>query len=732
MIRTIDWDFPLPRTHTGILQGNGTMGLMIWGQASTLRITIGRADFWDHRGGLEWTESMNYRDIRAALEADDEAGIKKLFDVPEHGDGLPRRPSVLPIGRLDLEFGADVKLESGTLNLDDASVEIRMSGGESLRIDLSMTDHVALVQSDLAFTVKEAPSWEFMSDYFKSVSIDPPRKLDGALHGWVQELPDDPALCMAYQTSGRMLRFATALGQEVVADQLKTDQLREQNARWWKAYWTDVPILKMPNQTLDSLYRYGMYKFAGFTQPDGVAGSLQGPWIEEYRLPPWSSDYHFNINVQMCHMPAYRGNRSSHLLRMFEMVLSWQERLRENARKFIGIDDGVMLPHAVDDRCTCMGAFWTGTIDHGCTAWIATMMFEYVRYTNDLHFLRNKAFAFMKAAMRVYEAMMERQDDGSLRLPVSVSPEFKGACMDAWGANASFQLACAHRLCEDLIEAAKLLEATPDPSWLDTLEHLPKACLIEEELNENGIPFRKTKHQLIGLWEGQPLEFSHRHHSHLASIAPFNTIDPFADDWLPIVEHSIRQWILRGPALWSGWCIPWASILCSHLENGDMAELYLEIWERVFTNEGRGTLHDCQFSGYSLMGTPPLNRHVDPGRERMQLDAGMGAVWAIQEMMLHSRRGVLHVFAGLPSRWKEASFERMPCEFGALVSAEVQKHRMCKIVFDATRDTVIRLANPEERCWTRNDGETMSAPILELTLSEGQCLTLTSSGEELR
>ena len=42
MARIYQWDFPLPRTHAGMLQGNGTMGVMIWGEGSVLRLTIGR------------------------------------------------------------------------------------------------------------------------------------------------------------------------------------------------------------------------------------------------------------------------------------------------------------------------------------------------------------------------------------------------------------------------------------------------------------------------------------------------------------------------------------------------------------------------------------------------------------------------------------------------------------------------------------------------------------------
>ena len=62
------------------------------------------------------------------------------------------------------------------------------------------------------------------------------------------------------------------------------------------------------------------------------------------------------------------------------------------------------------------------------------------------------------AALRVYEAMLEERADGSLVLPVSVSPEYEGAALSAWGANASFQLAIIHALCRALVQAAAVLD----------------------------------------------------------------------------------------------------------------------------------------------------------------------------------------------------------------------------------------------------------------------------------
>ena len=36
MKKIYQWDFPLPRTHTGMLLGNGLLGAMVWGGESIL------------------------------------------------------------------------------------------------------------------------------------------------------------------------------------------------------------------------------------------------------------------------------------------------------------------------------------------------------------------------------------------------------------------------------------------------------------------------------------------------------------------------------------------------------------------------------------------------------------------------------------------------------------------------------------------------------------------------
>ena len=118
MINIVNWHFPLPRTHTGMLMGNGITGLMIWGKDGHLKITIGRADLWDHRGGMPWTDKQNYCDIRKYLEAGDEINLRKLFETKtENIQGQPEKPSVIPVGRVDLILGDKAELTEGIIDI---------------------------------------------------------------------------------------------------------------------------------------------------------------------------------------------------------------------------------------------------------------------------------------------------------------------------------------------------------------------------------------------------------------------------------------------------------------------------------------------------------------------------------------------------------------------------------------------------------------------------------------
>lgn len=701
------WSFPLPRPHTGVPLGNGRLGLLLWGGGRSLHLTVGRADWWDHRGGKPWGTHLTFATIRRLLEQGDEPALRTLFAEPD-APGQPRRPTLLPVGRFLLTLPDGHCWRQTALHWEDGRVEVTAAGPDdathTLVVTLPMDGRplaAARIQSGTtpppALTVTGVPAWTqpVVHAALAAVGYEPPERLPATADsaGWTQRTPADAETTALVQRQGDTWWFAVALadhGSAALARELLAaaavvgpDTLVASTAAWWRDYWQRVPRIEHPHPSAAFLYRYGLYKFAGLTHPAGVAAGLQGAWLEDDSLPPWSGDYHFNINVQMCYWPAYQTGLWNHLEPLFALVESWLPTLRENARRFAGVEGGVLLPHAVDDRCAIVGNFWTGTIDHACTAWVGKMMFDHWRYTGDHVRLRRVTFPYLVGTLRVYRAMMETAADGSLALPVSVSPEYRGAAMNAWGRNASFQLAACHWLVEALPQAAAALGEPVDPAWAEVREHLPKAALVNGPTGAE-----------IGLWDDLLLEESHRHHSHLAGLCPFDTIDPHDPAWSDTAWRSHDRWVAKGMGLWSGWCMPWAAMLQQRFDNPWAAELLLDIWQRVFTNEGHGTLHDVRFPGFSLLGS--RRPGVPPTHEIMQMDAGMAAAAAVLDGLAHTRRGVLHLFTGVPPERGACRFEGIWIEGGFRLDAARAPDGAISLRVTATRPGRLTVARGPE------------------------------------
>ena len=172
---------------------------------------------------------------------------------------------------------------------------------------------------------------------------------------------------------------------------------------------------------------------------------------------------------------------------------------------------------------------------------------------------------------------------------------------------------------------------------------------------------------------------------------------------------------------WSGWSMPWAAMIHCRLHDGEAAELMLEIYKRTFTNEGGNSLHDTAFKGFSLMG--------EWGRsEVMQMDAAMGAVAAIQDMFIQSRRNVLYVGAGIPKWWEDAGVRRMPAPGGFLVSCDFKSGKCLKMEFTSGRDNVLKLKLPPcENSWILPANAELFAPgKVAIPMKKGETLILES------
>ena len=653
----VTWEFPRTGScHEGMAFSDGVTGVLVWGGGSTINLTVGRSDLWDHRGGYPWLESQSYTNIVSLVQAgkkDDLLSLFKQTDVPANwGDRY--NPYMLPLGRVVVTLKGDATLARGELDPFTGLGKLFLSDGSEIEIAMSKKSHAFALRfpEKTAYEAKSVPSTDFpvYGRFLKPRGFEKAVVTDGDVPGrggfhW--NLPADNPVSLAWGFGkDRAMVLTTCRGEtgaECLTPRASFEDIRNESVAYWSAFWEKGARVKVPDETIQRIFDYGMYRFGAMTDPDGVPAGLQGPWLEDDNLVAWNGDYHFNINVQECYSPAYRGGHFENLMPLFRMVLSWRPLLRDNARKFVGIDNGYVLPHSVDDRGVCIGGFWTGTIDHASAAWVAAMMYRYVRYSGDLAFLRSDAYDFMKGAMNVYLAMMEEKD-GRLSIPLAPSPEWGAADVrKAVGRDPSFQLAAAHRLARDLIDAAGRLGEKPDSRWLDVERRLPQYVS-----GPGGIQ----------LFEGQSFVGSHRHHSHLAGLYPFDTIDLGDSSTADVVRASYDTWVSRGTGCWTGWCVPWAAILNIHLGHADAARFLLGAWDTFFCDEGHGSHHDACKRGFTSWCR---------WSSIMQMDGQCAVATAVMEMMAHEVNGKVEYFRGCPASWTDVSFENLALSDGTRV-----------------------------------------------------------------
>ena len=646
------WDFPrLGNCHEGLPFADGKTGVLVWGGGDTINLTVGRADLWDHRGGYPWLASQSYTNIVAAVESGDTARLMDLFKKETPKDE-PWNPYMLPLGRVVVKLQGGATLKRGELDPFTGLGKLVLSDGKAIELAMSKKSRMFAMRfpEGVSCELKSMPSTVFpvYERDLKPVGFEKAVVIDGKepnCGGFSWKLPADEPAWLTWERKGCECAIGTGRGDKLVSvGGGRFDVVKAESVAQWKAFWEKGARVKVPDPVLQRIFDFGMYKFGAMTDPDGTPAGLQGPWLEDDKLVPWNGDYHFNINVQECYAPAFRGGHFAHLLPLFKMVLGWRPRLRENAKMFCGINDGYVLPHSVDDRGVCIGGFWTGTIDHGSTAWVAAMMYRYVKYSGDVEFLKNGGYDFMRGAMNVY-CVLFKEKDGRLSMPVGPSPEWGGAHpKGSVGRDPSFQLACAHRLARDLIDAAKRLEEKPDPRWLDVERRLPLY-----NAGPNG--FR--------LFGEQDLTETHRHHSHMAALYPFDLLDLNDRATRAQIDKTYENWTTKGTGLWSGWCVPWASILHTHIGNSVAAVEMLRAWDAYYCDEGHGSHHNAVHNGFTAFTN---------GREVMQMDGQCAAVTAVMELLVHEVNGKVEYFRGCPESWKEVSFQNIRLSDGRVVS----------------------------------------------------------------
>jgi hypothetical protein len=250
--------------------------------------------------------------------------------------------------------------------------------------------------------------------------------------------------------------------------------------------------------------------------------------------------------------------------------------------------------------------------------------------------------------------------------------------------------------------------------WQEIKERLPLFATVEEQGRRR-----------IAIWEGQDLAVCHRHHSHLASVYPFDLTTEMDGTERASVDNAIEHWLRMGMGAWSEWCFPWAALIEARMGMREAPRVLLQIWKEVFVNEGLATVYLPRFHGVTAHRYPDIDLPKE-SHEVMQLEGTAAGATALLEMLVHTHGGVCKVFPATPSVWTDASFSGVPQPGGFRVCATRSDGATQSVAVVSERGGTLVLDVPDQQAmllFRKQSQSSVDLPV-ELRLEPGEKIRL--------
>lgn len=381
-------------------------------------------------------------------------------------------------------------------------------------------------------------------------------------------------------------------------------------------------------------YNFGRYLLIESSAKNAtLPANLQGIWVNGFR-PPWGSDYHTNINLQMNYWPSDIANMQEAFPVYLDFVKNLSLRGYDTAKKLYGTR-GWTVHHTTDifgrsgvhDSVSCGFFPMAGP-------WLCLNLWEHFEFTCDLSYLE-EIYPILKGSCEFLLDFLVESPDGYLVTNPSNSPEnsffyydkdgSKKQTMFTYGATIDFELIDC--IFTRMIAACSILGRDNDfaKHLSDALKRLPPIEISE-------------RYGTIREWikDYEEVEPSHRHVSHLFALHPSDTINENTPELFEAAKRTIHRRLSHGGGA-TGWSRAWIINFYARLKDGNSAR------ENLLTLLKNST-------AYNLFDMHPP----------FQIDGNFGAVSGITEMLIQSHLGkigqrVTEILPALPDAWKKGS-----------------------------------------------------------------------------
>ncbi len=711
---------PIDRWDEAIPLGNGLMGTLLWGQSGIVTLSLDRGDLWDLRvPAIQSRKEWNYAELIKLVEQKDDKRINKLFENDLYECPYPTK---LPAGGIQLDFGESCAIQSFGLDMKSAVGNVQMADGL-----VELFCHAEKPVGVIRVTGRAAKLDVVPFDFAHRYKIDPndsndiPARVPALLGYPPARRGNSDNLCWFVQKCADGMQYAVVvghrqtdkgteyvytvsstadgpdpleIGRKRILDALGTgyNLLLKPHKKWWKQFWSRSAVT-LPDERIEKLYYFGQYLYGAGSRRGAPPMPLQGVWTEaEKMLPPWKGDYHHDMNTEMTYSAYQAANRLDSGLSFLDFMWDLLPVHREHARKFLNTG-GACVPGmmALDGRFI---AGWAQYITGPTMGpWIAHLFYLHWRYTMDKEFLAERAYPYCKEIAQCIEELLKPDENGKLKLPLSISPEIHDNTLDAWlPPNSNYDQALMRWLFGALIEMSGILKRTEEKKqWQKVLDQLEELAI--EDVSVWDLPDGPA----LMIAPGKPLHESHRHFAHMMAIHPLGTlhIEGTKRD-RQVIEQTVLQLDNLGTHAWGGFGLGWFSIIAARIGHAERALTMLELTVKGFLlRNGFHVNGDVNNTGMSLYKCRIFT-----------LEINFCISQAVHEMLLQSWNGIIRIFPATSNEWADVSFENLRAEGAFLVSAKRKTGRTVSIKIVSEKGELLRLRDPFKGAdvnWNRSD-----------------------------